>query len=66
MEQELTSKNRSLTLLGTVQYLSEGMDRYKLGRDIDFFLQIILVGSILFDEVVYDRCWPTFVMDAVA
>jgi hypothetical protein len=48
MEQELTSKNRSLTLLGTMQYLSEGMDRYKLGRDIDFFLQIILVGSILF------------------
>ena len=47
MEQELTSKNRSLALSGTMQYLSEGMDRYKLGRDIDFFLQIILVGSIM-------------------
>ena len=36
-----------------MQYLSEGMDRHKLGRDIDFFLQMILVGSIFFKNKLW-------------
>ena len=33
---------------------------------LDIYIFYTFIYSLFFDEVVYDRFWPTFVMDAVA